>query len=179
MKTIALAFLLSAPLCAQLFSVGVKGGMPFNDLVATKGGLSGMSANWTLGPAVELNLPLGLGVEVDALYRRIGYQEGTPYRAGAFRFPVLAKYKFPGSLARVFVVTGFSARALGDLPNLLDQPNKGFVLGGGIRYDLKLVKFSTELRWTRYGEGKYNLTPTSGSLAAARNQAEFLMGFTF
>lgn len=180
MRKLLLILLLAAPLPAQWINFGVKGGLPLNDAIQAAGSFKASSSNWTLGPMAEINLPFGFGLEANAMYRRVGYESTSPFNAASWSFPLLAKYKFPGSLARIYVSTGFNFRTIGDIPNLWDSNSKGFVLGAGIRYDLKLVKISPELRWTRWGEGRFNLpNPATDFLGTKRNQAEFLIGITF
>lgn len=180
MRTLLLALLLMAPLSADWLDFGVKGGLPLNDAIQAAGSFRAASANWTLGPMAEVNLPFGFGLEANAMYRKVGYSSTTPFSAAAWSFPLLAKYRFPGAMARLYVAGGFNFRAITDLPNLWDSTSKGFVLGAGIRYDLKLVKISPELRWTRWGEGRFNLpNPAADFLGTKQNQAEFLIGITF
>lgn len=175
MRPLLIALFLCAPLSAQLINWGVKGGVPFNDAVKTAGNFQSNFSRWTLGPVVEVNLPAGLGLELDALYRRTGYSDSTAYHSGSIEFPLLAKYKFPGTLARMYVDGGFVFRHIGDIPQLQDANSKGFVFGAGFRYDLKLIKISPELRYTRWGNEPLQLP----SVKSARNQMEFLIGITF
>jgi hypothetical protein len=62
------------------------------------GAATSESKRYVVGPEVEVGLPLGLGVEVDALYRREGYSSlfsnfaGSNYsqeRANSWEFPML------------------------------------------------------------------------------------------
>lgn len=175
MKALILALLLGTPLPAQLIDWGIKGGVPFNDALKAAGSFTSNFSRWTAGPVVELNLPAGLGLEFNALYRRTGYSTSTAYNSGSIEFPVLAKYKFPGTLARMYVDGGFVFRRIGDIPQLLHANSKGYVAGLGIRYDLKVLKISPELRYTRWDNEPFQLP----SLKSARNQTEFLIGITF
>lgn len=180
MRTLLFSLLLSAPLSAQLLNFGVKGGLPLNDAIKAAGTFKASSSNWTVGPVAEVNLPFGFGLEANAMYRKVGYEATVPYSASAWSFPLLAKYKFPGSLARMYVAGGFNFRTITDIPSLWDSTSKGFVVGAGIRYSLKLVKISPELRWTRWGEGRFNIpNPANDFLGTKQNQAEFLIGITF
>jgi opacity protein-like surface antigen len=176
MKKLILIFALCAPLSAQLINWGVKGGVPFNDAVKAAGTLNSNFHRWTLGPTFDLNLPAGLGVEFDILYRRTGYTTtASTFGANSFEFPLLAKYKFPGKLARLYVDGGFVFRSITDVPLLQDATSKGFAFGAGIQYNLKLIKISPELRYTHWGN-----EPFKGvDLGSARNQTEFLIGITF
>jgi hypothetical protein len=179
MRLCLIALLLSAPLSAQLFDFGVKGGFPMTDAFESAGALQPMSANWTVGPMAELNLPFGFGIEANLMYRKIGVSGARPYEAGSWSFPLLAKYKFPGNLARLYVSGGYSFRTVGDIPNLWDSTSAGFVVGAGIRYDLKLIRISPEFRWTRFGEGTKPPNPATDFFGTRQNQAEFLIGITF
>ena len=44
-----------------------NGYLPFNDAIQAAGTFNSNFKRWTIGPVVELNLPLGLGVEADYL----------------------------------------------------------------------------------------------------------------
>jgi hypothetical protein len=66
----------------QSFAVGVRGGVPLTDDFQTGSGgfhlydaaFSSAARRYVVGPAVTLPLPLHLGLEVDLLYRRLGYE---------------------------------------------------------------------------------------------------------
>jgi hypothetical protein len=145
---IALVLLLPAlPGFAQNWiSVGVKAGVPLTDAFAdrtfnftaariqTPFGLpptieeetfrtySG-SRNFLIGPTLELQLPLGLSVETDALYRRLSVNilETTSLsgfanflldtvalssRINSWEFPVLAKYRLPFPVVKPYLEAG-------------------------------------------------------------------------
>ncbi|MDE3166320.1 MAG: outer membrane beta-barrel protein, partial [Acidobacteriota bacterium] len=101
-------FLLGASLAAaQPVGFGIKAGLPMNDfLSATQNqnlGYFATTNRYILGPSVELRLPFGFGIELDALYRHFGYNtfNNTPAgllnaatTTGAWEFPLVAKYKF-------------------------------------------------------------------------------------
>ena len=117
MNRILLVCLLAAPVAfAQNFSFGVKGGVPLaNSLKITDTATYTSSKSpFVLGPAVELHLPLGLGVEADLLYRRLQYTSGANSRTTgqAWEVPLLAKYRAPGALLRPYVAAGYSFRRL-------------------------------------------------------------------
>ena len=175
MRPLLIAVLLSAPLSAQLINFGVKGGVPFNDAIQAAGSFSSNFSRWTVGPVLELNLPKGLGLEFDALYRRTGYSTSNVYNSGSIEFPLLVKYKFPGTLARMYLDGGFVFRHIGDIPLLQNADSKGFVFGAGFRYNLGLVKISPEIRYTRWDNEPFQLP----NLKSVRNQTEFLIGITF
>jgi hypothetical protein len=58
---------------AQSLSLGVKGGIPFTDAVEGSFGNRSEARRYTVGPMVEIGLPLSLAVEFNALYKRTGY----------------------------------------------------------------------------------------------------------
>src|SRR6478672_11300929 len=109
---------------AQPFSVGVKAGVPINDALETfKGNQAAYVTNthrYLVGPTVQLNLPFRFSVEVDALYRRLGYEfdqfagPGSPTTtrtvANSWEFPVLGKYAIFGGPLRPFVDAGANFR---------------------------------------------------------------------
>ena len=179
-RLVLFAILLGAPLSAQFLHWGVKGGIPLNDALDASVAYKSNFHHWTLGPVVEVDLPAGFGLEADLLYRRMGYSVvglngDTAHNSNAFTIPVLAKYKFPGKVARLYVAAGFSFRALSDVPNLWESTSKGYVLGAGFRYNLGVVKISPELRYTHWGNDVFRMT----NLSSVKNQTEFLVGITF
>jgi hypothetical protein len=115
--------LISGVLQAQSLSVGIKGGIPFTDTIDGSGGVRSEEKKYTVGPMLEIGLPLSFAVEVDALYKRVGYSTidaafGTTFtsrvRANSWEFPLLAKYYLPGHElpVRPFVEVGYVGRRL-------------------------------------------------------------------
>jgi hypothetical protein len=176
----------------QALSVGVIVGTPFTNVVnSTTPDLVSTSTNVTAGPAVRLNLPAGLRLEVDALYRPFSFSElnnrntaVANVSASQWRFPVLLQYRFGGfSILRPFVGVGASFDHLSGLSSaasnitsgpgtLLQQTHAGVVLGGGVDVKIPLVRVSAELRYTHEGSADFQ------SLSNL-NQAEFLVGVHF
>ena len=81
------------PLHAQLLSFGVKGGIPLTDPLTTgqgsSGGITHDVSRYIVGATGEVHLPLGLSLEVDALYRRFSYN-------GVFTGANVAVSELPG-----------------------------------------------------------------------------------
>lgn len=128
---------------------------------------------------IELDLPLGLGVEFDALYRRVGYHRYFPepqadVEGSLWDFPLLAKYKFPGHTFRPYIGLGWTYRSLGDLLHSVGSGSNGFVFAGGVRIDARLLKISPEFRYTRWTDKN-----SADNFRTNSNQAEILVGFTF
>src|SRR5580692_2120784 len=98
----------------HLFSFGVKGGFPLTDPLSDDTFHSvdvvthafSASKNYVIGPMVELNLPFGLAVEADALYRPLNLTTETQLvsspslvnrlsvDASSMYLPVLLKARF-------------------------------------------------------------------------------------
>jgi opacity protein-like surface antigen len=181
MNRILLVCLLAAPAAfAQNFSFGVKGGVPLaNSLkVLDTATYTSNKAPFVLGPAVELHLPLGLGAEADLLYRRLQYASGAnnTTTGQAWEVPLLVKYRVPGALLRPYVAAGYSFRRLG-LTNLSGAFTTGPTLGGGLELRVPLVRFSAEIRYTRWGSSSFKAA--LGGLATQLNQADLLLGIMF
>ena len=105
---------------AQTFTLGVVGGVRTTGLFA--GNLTDESKRSVIGPAADLQLPLHLSLEVDALYRRFGYSDTfvvpilpgsltvTRERDNSWEFPLLAKYRVPVSGLHPFAGIGVAPR---------------------------------------------------------------------
>lgn len=196
-----LGVLCAASASAQsIFSIGVIGGAPFTDAVNTTTvadlTIVPKSTNFTVGPSFQVNLPLSLRLEVDALYRPYGFSGTalinpfTPLTAAPgnvsgsqWTFPILAQYRFHTPIVKPFVEVGVSFDHLSNLSTaanditsgpgtLIHQTSAGIVLGGGVDVKIPFIRLSGELRYTHLGsayfQGISNL-----------NQAEVLVGVHF
>ena len=117
MRLLCLFTMAAALAFAQRFSFGIKGGVPLTDFMDTVENISHSVPNrYIIGVTGELRLPLGFGVEADALYRHLNYstqqppannlQTSTQTTANAWEFPLLLKYRFPMVIARPYVSAG-------------------------------------------------------------------------
>src|SRR5262245_41241381 len=97
MKYLVTFLLAAGAAFSQPFGAGIKGGVPLTDFVsaAGNGNLSYLAHTnrYVVGPFVELRLPFHLGIEFDALYRRIDYtassgSSSTSITSGAWEFPL-------------------------------------------------------------------------------------------
>ena len=169
----------------QIFSVGVKAGVPFTDAFNsfTSGSYSSLagSRNYVVGPIGELHLPLGLSVEGDALYHPLSFNAQRPNLVqsndfSSWEFPVLGKYRFAFPLIKPYVEAGPSFRTLGGLlgGNL---SNAGFTAGVGVELRLARFRIGPEIRYTHWGADPTSAT-TIG-ISSNQNQGEFLVGFSF
>ena len=180
------------PLAAQHIGIGLKGGIPLSDVLHPQGSIGGApfladTQRFTLGPMLDIRLPLGLGVEFDALYKRFDQSAGSVVpgnpitkTGSSWEFPLLGKYRFLMPIIRPYVEAGITFNRLGGvlLPFrgiLSEQPSgsesrKGFALGGGVEVKVIKARVSAELRYSHWGEK--NLLPST-------NLADFLIGISF
>jgi len=181
LNRILLVCLLAGPIAsAQTLSFGVKGGVPLaNSLKITdRATYTSNKSPAVLGPAFELRLPLGIGVEADLLYRRLQFATGSSVKTTgqAWEVPLLVKVRAPGVVLRPYVAAGFSLRRLAGME--LSNPLKtGPTLGGGLELGVPRVRFSAEIRYTRWGSSSFKAA--LGGLATQLNQADLLLGIMF
>ena len=111
---------------AQLFSAGIKGGVPFTDFVSAIENPSSVSVStvnnrYVIGPMAELHLPFGLGVELDVLYRHYSFTIPTESAStNAWEFPLVAKYHFKAPIARPYIEGGVAWDKLQGLSETFD-----------------------------------------------------------
>jgi hypothetical protein len=185
-----IVFLSIAAASAQSLSIGVIGGAPFQDVVNGKTVNNvvsiAKSPNFTVGPALQVSLPLSLRLEVDALYRPYSFSLGTTngpqaVSSNQFRFPVLLQYRFGTPVVKPFVEGGLSYDRLTGIsnaaksiftPGQLHQSDASVVLGVGADVKIPLFRISGELRYTRQ-------TVSNFGDFSNLNQAEVLVGVHF
>jgi hypothetical protein len=208
MRPVLLFLLGSVSVWAQPFSAGIKAGIPLTDFLnATENGTFNYEATmqrYIIGGVAEVRLPLGLGVEFDALYRPLSYYGAAggitvSTSASSWEFPLLLKYRFHFPVVKPYVdagvawdtLTGFK-QSLGAVtggspggvpltstpsapPALARNTTMGFVIGGGVDIHAIFLHISPEIRFTRWNSAQINTVGLQSNL----NQAEFLVGFTF
>ncbi len=201
-RLVLILLLTSSPAWSQLFSGGIKAGVPLTDFFTTVQSQSFSfnpnTSRYIIGPTAELHFPFGIGVEVDALYRHMSYTSSGIFQTGAqvanfnsgnWEFPVLLKYRFPAKIVRPYLDAGIAWDTLTGVSQSVSQSvsngtptlvhknsTAGFVLGGGV--DLHFViHIMPEIRYTRWGSTQ--IIDSSGFLKSNQNQAEFLLGITF
>jgi opacity protein-like surface antigen len=194
---------------AQPVSFGVKAGVPVTDALETfQGNQSAYVTNthrYLFGPTVQLNFPFRFSVEVDALYKRLGFEynqfggPGSPTTtrtvANSWEFPVLGKYALFGGPIRPFLDAGANFRHISGVDqirstltavdvnvNPVVEFNKdndiGFAFGGGIELKVGVVRVTPEFRYTRWGSENFR-DPVSALLRTNKNQGDFILGLTF
>jgi hypothetical protein len=190
-KLVIIACVSIAAANAQSLSIGVIGGAPFQDVVNGKTVNNvvsiAKSPNFTVGPALQVSLPLSLRLEVDALYRPYSFSLETAngpqaVSSNQFRFPVLLQYRFGTPVVKPFVEGGLSydrltgisdaAKSILFTPGQLHQSDASVVLGVGADVKIPLFRISGELRYTRQ-------TVSNFGDFSNLNQAEVLVGVHF
>lgn len=143
MIRVFLLLAVTIPAFAQGFSVGVKAGVPLTDAFhAVSGNFRDIPSyfsnppRYTLGPTVELRLPLRLSIELDALYKRLNYNSNTDGGAHGFQlagttgnsweFPLLLKHRLSGGPIRPYLAGGVTFDRLSGFRQLV----RGFTGGG-------------------------------------------------
>jgi opacity protein-like surface antigen len=206
MRPLFLLLFGAASAWAQLFSYGVRAGVPLNNFLdAAKSqqfAFNSTTNRYIVGPTAELHLPFGLGVEVDVLYRRFNYNgSGTlagvvtsnSATANAWEFPLLAKYRFSTKMVHPYVDAGVAWDTLSGLTQAITRNSittstsspaelntsttRGFVMGAGLSVKVLVIHVSPEIRFTRWG-AQHFIDP-GGLLHSNVNQGEFLVGITF
>lgn len=205
MRSVLLFLLGSMSVFAQPFSAGIKAGIPLTDFLNAAGNgtfdYTSPTQLYIIGGVAELRLPLGLGVEFDALYRRLSYT-GSGTLAGNFttisasgsdwEFPLLLKYRFHFPVVKPYLDAGVawdtvpgitqtiseaSSAVLGSAPVVKHNTTMGFVVGGGVDIHAIFLHISPEIRFTRWDSTQ--ISDSLGLLHSNLNQGEFLVGFTF
>jgi opacity protein-like surface antigen len=188
----------------QPISIGVKGGLPITDALETVQGFNSPFSStyvannhrYLVGGTVQLNLPARFSIEVDVLYRRLGYQQSTltpvpliapsttvSTTANSWEFPVLGKLALLPGPIRPFVDAGANFRlAKTDFPpGLLELGHDftaGLTFGGGVEFKLGRMRFSPEFRYTHWGTENFS-DPVNSLLHTNLNQGDFIVGITF
>ncbi len=173
---LVLCVLASVARCGPL-GIGVKGGVAATGLVMSSyhdaGAFPSTGSRFVVGPAVELRLPFGLGIEADVLYRHVINPSGN-----AWEFPILAKLRLPVRGPAVLYVAGGGSFQRNEIlrADQVGPPEttSGFVAGGGVEVKLGPIRLGPELRYTHWNGDfafrSYNLEN--------RNGVEILVGIT-
>ncbi len=186
-KIVLVGLLTAAAACAQGLSVAAYAGAPFADVekTTTLSGISYLakSPKFTVGAGLQVNLPLRLRLELDALVRPASFKASNLVNntsATEWRFPLIAQYRLTKGPIVPFVGVGASFAHLYQIKNAVTSGTgsfasnspAGMLIDGGIDLKLKVLRLSGELRYTR----QFNDAIVSLSQL---NQAEFLLGLHF
>jgi hypothetical protein len=181
-KRLLLAAIFSSSAAFAQFSVGVKAGVPLNDVYVNAGQGQvprfGTTDRYLIGPEVDLNLPFHLGVEADALFRR--------YRLGGsgvneWDFPILLKYRFSAvPVLHPFVDAGPIFNHVSEIQSVTSNVSApGVVSGAGVDFHALFLHIKPEFRYIHWMDRNHDFAPLNSNLASNQNQAEILLGVTF
>jgi hypothetical protein len=201
----AAAGMLTACICfGQTISVGVTGGARVTDDLTGAGAVS-VSKRYVVGPELDIGLPLGFGIEVDALYRREGFQSSysnifsggsSEERANSWEFPILLKYRLPIPLVKPFVEVGYAPRVMNgsistlntsvsppvQLPAMSEHlpDSQGFVIGGGVQFAIGRLGLSPGVRYTHWNNTPITVViPNGPTWESTQDQVDILVGITW
>lgn len=187
-KRLFLAAIFSSSAAFAQFSVGVKAGVPLNDVYVDantgKFPQHGSTTRYLIGPEVDLNLPFHVGVEADALYRH--YNLGGS-GINEWDFPILLKYRFSGvALLHPFVDAGPIFNHVSTIRPEIEIVGvtrhtavPGVAIGGGVDFKVLLLHVKPEIRYVHWADENFNFGPLNAGLASNQDQVQFLVGFTF
>ena len=178
---LVLALLAAPALFADAISFGIKGGIPLSDILSGTPPLTIATKPVTLGPVLNVRLPLGLGFETGALYKRFNQSTSSQSKSGdSWEFPLLGQFRIAAPLVEPYLEAGVSFNRLSGLiavarDGTLDLSGQsgtrtGIAFGGGIAFKLPGVRITPGLRYTHW---------PSTDLVRSTNQADFLVGITF
>jgi hypothetical protein len=191
---LSLLTLWSVPAFSQLVSVGVKAGVPLTNVYSTQqvpdGNAFTSETRFTVGPTVELHLPLHFSVELDALWRRSSFSTiggnfsnvAQDSAVNDWQVPLLAKFDAGVGPVHPFVDAGPVYRHVSTSSSSVPSPSHadsiGIAIGGGISLRLLHVRMEPEIRYTRWLTSAFD-SNYGGPVESKNNQADLLVGFTF
>ena len=180
--------LTTATAFAQGVSIAAYAGAPFVDVAKTTT-LSGISylakgPKIVAGAGVQVNLPVNLRLELDALVRPANFRASnllSDSTSSSWSFPLILQYRFGEKMPlQPFVGIGASFQHLYQVKNAITSGTgafatnspAGLLIDAGVEAKLKLFRLSGEVRYTRqFNEAILNIEQL--------NQAEVLVGFHF
>jgi hypothetical protein len=175
------AAVLTGSVCfGQSVSIGgIGGGMLTNDLNGPW--VTGVSMRYVIGPALNIGLPLGFGLEADAPYRHVSYRTifipESPRTSWEFPLPLKKSFALP--VVKPFIEGGYAPRVM---PGTYASPNvsHGLVIGGGAEFRIGRLCLSPAIRYTHWNNAPAGLVITQGpTINLTQNQADILLGISW
>jgi hypothetical protein len=202
MRPTLFLFLVAGVLPAQPFTFGVKGGVRLTTDLDNFDAKS--ESQWyVVGPMVTAGLPLGFRLEIDALYRRVGYRTsfGTVFgyfterdRGNLWEFPIILRH---GLTRGLYAGVGYApgtingtahVNQVGRLPvtfSVVDLPGAWDVTHGvigvaGIEKHAGPLRIAPEIRYTFWTATALDLYGSQGYLVqSSQHQVDLLLGISF
>jgi len=168
--------------------IGVKGGVPLNDAFVVRQenpvDYIADTHRYTFGPYLEVRLPAGFGLELDALYQTYEYRQVVPapvldQNSHAWEFPLVVKKRFLPGPVKPYLEAGaaFSHLSVRDVRELNDRNTWGLVVGGGVDFKLGWLHLTPEVRYT--GWTSRHCDSPGALLQSNRNVAAVPLGIGF
>ena len=156
------------------FSPGLPSGPGFTNYSTPK--------RYIAGAMVELGIGSHFSLEVDGLFRPLGYtfagvepngslNSVSPATVVTWEFPVLAKYRVAFHGVRPFVEAGPSFRTTGNL-NSANPSHYGVTAGLGVELPVGGFRITPAVRYTRWAADPEHVVKT------VPNQIELVVGFS-
>ena len=136
------------------------------------------SPRYTFGPYLEVRLPAGMSVEIDAMYRKHDFLTAIGASStNSWEFPVVLKHRIGSGLVKPYFEGGLAFSRLQDLKSVSFShlSNYGVVAGGGVEFSALFLKVSPEVRYTGWGFRDLDTAPAM----TRRNQFVFQVGLGF
>ena len=157
----------SVSTCPQAASVGLKAGIPLTDVynnnAVPDGAAHSSETRFTIGPTVELHLPLHFSVELDALWRQSSFSTNGGHFLGTgqqdstvndWQLPLLVKYQPWFGPVRPFLDAGPVYRHVSTTMSSAPAPShgssSGIAVGGGVSLKAWHLRLEPEIRYTRW-----------------------------
>src|SRR5579863_9567594 len=183
-KLLSFLLVLAGVVAAQPFVAGVKIGAPLTDALSVQSpnpfDYVANTGRYVVGPYVEVRLPAGFAVEVDALYRSFSFSSAqSSASASDWEFPLLAKRKFLKGPVRPYLEGGvvLSHLSVPDVTEVTHRSNYGITLGAGLEIHALVLHVSPELRYE--GFVFQDFSSPGGILHSNRNQLLAMVGISF
>jgi hypothetical protein len=184
---------LHLPADSQVLSFGARVGVPlttaYTIVFVPDGGGSTDEIRFLVGPTIEFHLPYRLSFEIDALWRRSSFTSTSAhanlnYKSSVndWNLPFLLKYAMASGPIGPFVDGGVVYRHVTTVSSSVRPPTNpntvGASAGGGVTLKVAHLRFSPEIRYTRwptqaFASGYYS------PVTSTANQADLLLGITF
>ena len=202
MRTTLFFVLLAGVLPAQPFTFGVKGGVRLTTDLDNYDATS-ESKRYVAGPMITAALPAGFRLEIDALYRRVGYRTsfGSVFgyfterdRGNSWEFPIILRH----SLIRgLYVGAGYAPLTINGTAHInqvdlfpvsfqvFDRPGSwdvthGVVGTAGIEKRVGPMRIAPEVRYTFWTAPALNIYGSHGYFVqSSQHQVDLMLGIHF
>jgi len=181
------------PAYSQMFSFGVKVGVPLTTVYTTDfiadGNAFANEQPFTIGPTVEVHLPFHLSFEIDALWRQSSFSTIGGHFNGNLDSSVndwqvsfMGKYEAKLGPIHPFIDGGVVYRHVStsspSVPPPTNPNTAGVSVGGGVTLKLLHLRLSPEIRYTKWPTPAFS-SAYAGPVISMSNQADLLVGVTF